>query len=167
MNPQDSSEATLLACAHSIIEGIPRLSRLMRQDLRIHSAGMFTEPQFRVMARLYREGRQCLSGLAEYLGVSLPTMSKLVQGLESRGLVARTRDERDRRRIALELTEVGIKEYESLLRRTENHLVDWIREFSPERCRQVIESFAWLQEAFARVELPGSYEDDPQTTLLP
>ncbi len=166
-SPCDPPEPTLLACAHSIIEGVPRLSRLMRKDLRIHSAGMFTEPQFRVMAQLYREGQQCLSDLAEYLGVSLPTMSKLVQGLESRGLVARTRDERDRRRIVLGLTDVGVSEYESLLRCTEAHLVDWIRDFTPEQSRQVIESFAWLREAFCRVELPESYEDEAYTKLLP
>ncbi|MBN1487383.1 MAG: MarR family transcriptional regulator [Anaerolineae bacterium] len=151
-------EPTLLECAHSIIEAVPRLSRLMRQDLRIHSAGLFTEPQFRVMARLYREGHQCLSGLAEYMGVSLPTMSKLIQGLEAREIVGRERDSRDRRRILLGLTAEGMVQYETLLRRTEAHMVDWIHDLDPVQRTNVIDVFNLLDELFGRVELPDCYE---------
>ncbi|MBN1260804.1 MAG: MarR family transcriptional regulator [Anaerolineae bacterium] len=157
-----SEQSTLLACAHALIEVTPQLVRLMRRDLRIHSAGMFTEPQFRVMAYLFREGSQCLSTLAEYQGVSLPTMSKLIQGLESRGLVSRDRDPTDRRRVILALTIAGRAAYESLLRRTENHIVDWIRSLSYQEQVRVIETFTQLDELFMKVNLDTFYErDDP------
>ncbi len=151
-------EPTLLDCAHSIIESVPQLARLMRQDLRLHSAGTFTEPQFRVMAHLFREGKKCLSGLADHLGVSLPTISKLTQGLEARGLVSRERDPEDRRRVLLTLTEEGCTAYAALLRRTENHMVDWIHTFDLDERKQVIGAFNLLIEAFEHVELPDSYD---------
>ncbi len=151
---QALQEPTLLDCAHSIIEIVPRLSRLMRKDLRLHSEGLFTEPQFRVMARLYREGPQCLSGLADLQGVSLPTMSKLVQGLEARGLVGRERDETDRRRIVLALTPVGRSAYEDLLRCTEQHIVEWIGALRGAERAEVIQVLGLLDGLFSQVTLP-------------
>ncbi|MDX9954778.1 MAG: MarR family winged helix-turn-helix transcriptional regulator [Anaerolineae bacterium] len=149
---------TLLDCAHSIIAVVPRLSRLMRKDLRLHSEGLFTEPQFRVMARLYREGPQCLSALADLQGVSLPTMSKLVQGLEARALVERERDEVDHRRIVLALTPVGRSAYEDLLHCTEQHIVDWISTMTPEDRSQVIHALEQLDRLFSQVTLTSACE---------
>lgn len=152
------NSATPLDAAHAMIEGVPRLARLMRQDLRKHSAGLFTEPQFRVMAYLFREGKTCLSGLADYQGVSLPTMSKLIQGLEARELVARERDTEDRRRVLLRLTPEGCTAYEGLLRRTENHIVDWIDPLNAEERADVVKVFNQLVELFAEVDLDDYYE---------
>ncbi len=155
------SETTLLDCAHSIIASVPRLARLMRQDLRLHSAGLFTEPQFRVMAHLYREGSKCFSRLADHMGVSRPSMSKLVYGLETRGLVRRERDPSDRRRVLLALSSKGIEAYEALLGRTERHIVNWIQELDSEQCAEIVRSFHLLVEAFEQVELPESYDHEP------
>ncbi len=151
------NSATPLEAAHAIIGGVPRLARLMRQDLRKHSAGLFTEPQFRVMAYLFREGKTCLSGLAEYQGVSLPTMSKLIQGLEARDLVTRERDSEDRRRVLLRLTPAGCTAYEQLLRRTENHIVEWIEALNGEERADVIRIFERLVALFAGVNLDDYY----------
>ncbi len=153
----ETDAPSLLECAHTVIEIIPRLSRTMRRDLRIHSAGLFTEPQFRVMASLYREGERCLSGLANSLGVSLPTMSRLVQGLESRGLVCRHRSEEDRRRVVLSLTPEGISAYEALLRRTERHLVDWLTPLTPEERAEVVRVFHRLDRLISEVDLEAYY----------
>lgn len=151
-------QPTLLDCAHSIIAVVPRLSRIMRRDLRLHSEGLFTEPQFRVMARLFREGPQCLSALADLQGVSLPTMSKLVQGLEMRGLVVRDRDEVDHRRIILALTDAGRTAYEDLLHCTESHIVDWISALGAEERTHVIRVLEQLDELFSAVVLTGTCE---------
>lgn len=156
-------EPQLLECAHAIIEVVPRLSRIMRKDLRIHSAGLFTEPQFRVMAHLFREGERCLSDLATHLGVSLPTMSKLVQGLEARGLVARTEDSVDRRRIVLALTGQGRQEYAAMLHRTEEHLVDWIHDLPVAQRAEVIRVLNTLDELLSGMELPAEASGEPTT----
>lgn len=153
-----ADEGSLLDCAHSIIDVVPRLTRLMSQDLRLHSSGLFTSSQFRVMVRLYREGPQCLSSLAEFMGVSLPTMSKLIPGLESRGLICRQRDLTDRRRVLLALTDEGVKAYTSLLECTEAHIVEWIGELATAECQAIIDALSVLDRAFAQVDLPEAYE---------
>jgi DNA-binding MarR family transcriptional regulator len=153
---------TPLDCAHAIIRIVPRLSRVLRKDLRRHSAGVFTEPQFRVMARLYREGGQSLSDLAQSQGVSLPTMSKLTQGMEARGLVFRERDDTDKRKIILQLTEEGRRIYESLLEHTEQHIVEWIQGLDAATCRQIIESLQSLNAAFEKIE---NTLNQPEVTL--
>lgn len=150
-------EPVSLTCAHHIIDSLPRLTRLLSKDLRLHSSGLFTSSQFRVMVRLFREGSQCLSVLADFMGVSLPTMSKLIQGLESRGLVLRERDSDDRRRVLLGLTDSGVRAYASLLERTESHIVDWIGDLSPQQCEQVIDALVLLDGAFGSVVLPTVY----------
>lgn len=144
--------ATPLDCAHAIIRIVPRLSRVLRKDLRLHSAGVFTEPQFRVMARLYREGGQSLSALAQSQGVSLPTMSKLTQGMEARGLIFRERDDSDKRKIVLQLTDEGRRIYESLLEHTERHVVDWITGLDAETYATIIAGLQALNEAFEKIE---------------
>ncbi len=147
-----NATATPLDCAHAIIRIVPRLSRVLRKDLRRHSAGVFTEPQFRVMARLYREGGQSLSALAQSQGVSLPTMSKLTQGMEARGLVFREKDDTDKRKIVLQLTEEGRRIYESLLEHTEQHVVEWIQGLDAETYHTIVESLQVLNAAFEKIE---------------
>ena len=153
-------ETRLLDTAHALIEGVPRMARLMRQDLRRHSAGLFTEPQFRVMALLYRDGPHCFSRLAEHQGVSLPTISKLVQGLEERKLVTRERDSVDRRRVLLQLTPDGEEAYETLLSRTEDHIVGWIEELNAEECDEVTRAFNRITALFEQICLVEFYTDD-------
>lgn len=50
-----------------------------------------------------------MSELAEKAGVSLPAMTEIISKLEKRKLVKRHRDEKDRRRIYMELTEASLK----------------------------------------------------------
>ena len=50
-----------------------------------------------------------LSAVADYVGLTLPSMSTLVDGLVRRGLVARLAAPHDRRRMRLRLTAAGNK----------------------------------------------------------
>jgi DNA-binding MarR family transcriptional regulator len=63
-------------------------------------------PQYRVLA-LLAEGTAGSSTLANRLSVSPPSVTAVVDGLVSRGLVVRTPHAADRRRLDLELTNVG------------------------------------------------------------
>lgn len=64
-------------------------------------------PQYRILM-LLDEGPTVASGLADYLAVSRPSVTSVVDGLVSRGLVQRRHeDDSDRRRIGLSLTAAG------------------------------------------------------------
>jgi DNA-binding MarR family transcriptional regulator len=67
-----------------------------------------TMPQYRVMGIL-AEGSAAASGLADRLAVRPPSITAVIDGLVSRGLVDRKHEDTDRRRIALRLTEEGAR----------------------------------------------------------
>lgn len=80
-----------------------RLSRLVESAL--PETGL-TLPQYRLLGFLAR-GPAAAARLAERLTVSRPTLTGVVDGLVAQGLVARSRDESDRRRVHHTLTPEG------------------------------------------------------------
>jgi DNA-binding MarR family transcriptional regulator len=81
----------------SLVE--PRLLALWRE------AGM-TLSQRRVLGRL-RGGPRSAGEVAAGLGISSPSLTRMLTKLEQRGLIARALDTGDRRRILIALTSLG------------------------------------------------------------
>jgi long-chain acyl-CoA synthetase len=67
-----------------------------------------TLPQYRVMGIL-AEGSSAASGLADRLAVRRPSITALVDGLVAKDLVDRRQEDSDRRKVALRLTEQGVR----------------------------------------------------------
>jgi long-chain acyl-CoA synthetase len=65
-----------------------------------------TLPQYRVLGIL-AEGSAAASGLADRLAVRRPSITALIDGLVTRGLVHRRQEDSDRRRVELRLTPEG------------------------------------------------------------
>ena len=65
-----------------------------------------TLAQRRALGRL-RDGRRSAGELAAWLGISAPSLTRTLTKLEKQGLITRTLDEADRRRIQVELTNAG------------------------------------------------------------
>ena len=93
------------ACAHEVLDVVPLVMRAIRAELRRHRTADLSLAQFRTLAYLNSHAEVSLSEVAEHIGLSLPTMSKLVDGLLGRGLLTREEDPADRRRVILCLTE--------------------------------------------------------------
>lgn len=66
-----------------------------------------TGSQFFVLKKIGGKGKMTVSEVAEETGVSLSAITVLVDRLFKAGLVNRTRDDRDRRLVWLELTDEG------------------------------------------------------------
>lgn len=82
------------------------LTRLTRQlEIAVAAVGL-SLPQYRILGIL-GEGSSGASALAEKLTVTRPTVTAAVDGLVARGLVARSPDGHDRRRIHHALTTSG------------------------------------------------------------
>ncbi len=94
-------------CAHELMEVVPLAMRAIRATVRSHREHDLSVPQQRTLSYLRNHEGASLSHLAEHIGLGLPSMSKLVDGLVTRGLVARHEDRADRRRLALSLTPEG------------------------------------------------------------
>ena len=98
---------TLDTCARELLEVMPLVMQDLRLIMRGQSAPELRVPELRTLAYLSHNPGSNLTDLAEYIGVSLPSMSKLVDALSSRGHLERATDTDDRRRVRLRLTEDG------------------------------------------------------------
>ena len=66
-----------------------------------------TYPQYLVLMILWEKDRQTLGELGHTLGLESSTLTPLVKRMEAGGLVTRTRDKDDERRVFVALTEAG------------------------------------------------------------
>src|ERR1700722_4186687 len=91
--------------AAAIFTHVPRVMQAMRHEMRSAVEGV-TIPQFRILARL-ESGATNHCDLANWIGVSLPAISRMVNILEDRKLFIRDRQRKDRRYVHLTLSENG------------------------------------------------------------
>ena len=94
-------------CAQEILEVVPQVMRAIRAELRRHRTADLSVPQFRTLAFIDRNANASLSDVTEHIGLTLPSISKIVDGLVTRKLVTRQTDPTDRRRMTLALTRSG------------------------------------------------------------
>jgi len=94
-------------------EVVPRAMRMIRQEMRGQAGKSLSVPQFRILVRLYREPMMNRD-LAEYQGVTVATMSRMVDLLVRHGLVLRHGVPSDRRKVFLSLTVNGRRFFERI-----------------------------------------------------
>jgi len=95
------------ACAQEILEVVPAVMRTIRAEMRRHRTADLSVPQFRALAFISSKVDASLSDVAEHIGLTLPSMSKIIEGLVARKLVTRQTHATDRRRMMLALTARG------------------------------------------------------------
>jgi DNA-binding MarR family transcriptional regulator len=96
-----------------LLDAIPPVLRAIREAMRDLRDSRLTVPQFRVLG--FVSLQSCTNKqLADWQGVSLPAMSRMVDCLVKRDLLMRTADTVDRRQVKLELTKRGREEFERL-----------------------------------------------------
>ncbi len=81
--------------------------RRIREEMRARRGADLTIPQFRTLLFLQRHPGSALRDVAEHLGLTPPTVSKMAAGLVSRGLIERPDSTEDRRKVELRLTARG------------------------------------------------------------
>jgi long-chain acyl-CoA synthetase len=99
MSPSNESPTTVRGAGLAIA----RLARQLEHGLESVDLSL---AQYRILG-LLAQGSSASSSLADHLTVSPPSITAVVDGLVARGLVARSADSDDRRRIHLELTQEG------------------------------------------------------------
>ena len=100
-----------------------RVAAWLSKRVEVALAGLdLTLPQYRVLGIL-AEGSAAASGLADRLAVRRPSITALIDGLVARGLVDRRQEDADRRRVALRLTDDGIRTLGEADRAVDDYLV--------------------------------------------
>lgn len=104
----DASKAGLPdeVCARQVLDTVPMVMRVIRNHMRRHRCGL-TVPQFRTLCYVSTSGGSSLSAVADFVGLSLPAMSRLVDGLVEKRLMERRPSDDDRRHVRLWVTRDG------------------------------------------------------------
>jgi DNA-binding MarR family transcriptional regulator len=138
--------------AQQVLDVIPLVMRTVRTKLREHRTADINVPQFRAMAYIDRNNGASLSDLATHIGLTLPAMSKLVDGLVNRKLVSRDVHSRDRRKVCLSLTPQGRDELNAAHEHTRKFLAEKMSSLAGEELRTISRAMQILKVAFAHEE---------------
>jgi DNA-binding MarR family transcriptional regulator len=120
---------------------VMRLSRRLRQ----HAPEDITPSQLSALSVIVRDGRLTLRQLADAERVQPPTITRIVDLLEQKGLAVRVPSEEDRRVAYVEPTATGRAIVETIRRRRDAYLARRLRTFTAEE-RELLERAAVLLE---------------------
>ena len=135
-------------CAHAILEVTPAIMRTIRTEMRNHRTSDLSIPQFRTLAFIDNNVGPSLSDVAGHIGLTLPSMSKIVDGLVVRKLITREVASSDRRRITLALTSRGQTLLKVARDATKDCLADRLQSLSPADRVLVINALDTLRPIF-------------------
>jgi DNA-binding MarR family transcriptional regulator len=134
---------------HEFLEVVPLLMRYVRAEFRSHRTPDLSVPQFRALVFVNRNPDTALSPLAEHLGLTLPSTSKMVDQLVLRDYLDRQSSRNDRRKIALQITPQGKSIIESSFQATQNKLQDLFEKLSMQEQESILASLKILRTLFA------------------
>ncbi len=141
-----SATAEQVAC--EVLEVVPLIMRAIREQMRGHRAAEVSVPQFRALGFLERHEGASLTDVADHIGLTLPSMSKLMDGLVERKLAKREFDTLDRRRVTLGLTPRGRAVLQAARDSTHAYLAEVLVHLSPSERSTVVEAMQVLRPLF-------------------
>ncbi len=137
-----------MACAGEVLDTVPLIMQYIRVEMRRGRGPGVSVPQFRVLAFLGRTGGASLSAVADRVGLSLPAMSRLVDGLVDRGLVHREESPEDRRRVLLRLTTRGRDLFRTARKGAQSRLAEALEALPPAHRTEVAMAMQILRPLF-------------------
>lgn len=127
--PNNNSPSTLEDALDVAAQIQPALNKLVVIFQRTTEGGSLTTSQVSIMNQLKARGAARVSQVAAAELIRMPTASNALYQLEQRGFIERTRDEKDRRGVMVQLTKKGLTELEQV---------------SQERAQALAEILRWL-----------------------
>ena len=134
--------------ARELFGVVPLVMRTVRAEMRRHRTLDLSVPQFRSLGFVHRHTGTSLSDVAEHIGLALPSMSRLIDGLVERKLMMRHNHLGDRRRITLELTPCGQALWQSAHDFTQASLADRVSALSRREHATVVRALRMLHRLF-------------------
>ncbi len=134
--------------ARELLEVVPVIVKDIRSEMRSRRSPDLTVPQFRTLAFVDRNKGTSLSAVANHMGLTLPSTSKLVDGLLARGMLTREDNPADRRRVKLGVTNHGLTILETSRRGTLTYLTDKIASLSAEDREVIVKAMKAMRSVF-------------------
>jgi DNA-binding MarR family transcriptional regulator len=131
----------------SVVEDVIAFCRMFSSFEREEICCGTVSPAQCVLLQTLMDGEWDVSGLAAQARVTKGAMTRLVDGLEGRGWVARERAEDDGRRVLVSLTGAGKKEAKRLYRLTEKSIATLLERIPPAERAQTVRSIHLLRKA--------------------
>jgi DNA-binding MarR family transcriptional regulator len=149
---QRLSEATNSAspsvCARAMLDGLPQVMWHIRRHMRNHRQHGLSIPAFRTLVLLDRFPSASLSLIADNLGASLPTASRIVTGLVRKGMVRRAVSSQDRRQVALVLSAKGREGLNFARKQSQDEIAGRLAGLTPGQRGTIVESMRHLIDVF-------------------
>jgi len=121
-----------------------------------------TLPQYRTLVVLSESGPRRLADLADALGVSPSTATRMCDRLVRKGLITRTRDDLDRREVNLVVTADGRSTVMNVINRRRSDVCALLRSIPRATRRELVDSLRLLSAATADTPelhwMPGWHE---------
>lgn len=155
----ESNSASSADCARQVLDVVPAVMRPLRQQMRSHRAAGLSIPQFRALCFVERYDGASLSAVAEHLDLSLPTASRMINGLVERGYMQRRSSEDDRRHMSLSLRPRGQAVMKAARQATQQFLADKFRDLSAAQREALCVAMHALHEVFER-DMPHPTADE-------
>ncbi len=121
-----------------------------------------TVPQCWVL-QILLDGPQTISNLAEHVGGTVSAMTRLIDGLERKGKVSRTKSSNDKRRVVVELTADGRDKALALRGESERLIQTLLYYIPPEQHQQVKESIKLIRTAMESINTNVDFNDCCET----
>jgi DNA-binding MarR family transcriptional regulator len=147
----DRTSEIIQECAKTLLE----VSPLMKRSISSHyyrelDKSVLTPGQYQVLFLINR-GNNTISNLAACIKVSVPTVSRQVDFLESHGLITRKRDSEDRRVVYLEMTEAGSKLVDETTLEVQRWMSNQLKDLDQLELIKITEALNTLREIFKPV----------------
>jgi DNA-binding MarR family transcriptional regulator len=131
-----------------MLDGLPPVMWFIRRQVRRHRSHRLSVPQYRTLCLLDRMPNASLSEVADHLGATLPTASRMVSNLVTKGLAERKPCLDDRRQMSLQLTAKGRRAYEGAQQETQQSLATEVANLTDAQRATIAEAMALLGDLF-------------------
>jgi DNA-binding MarR family transcriptional regulator len=136
--------------AQALVDVALPVNWFVRRHMRGFRQGL-SVPQFRALVFVDTQPDASLSAMAEFVGSSIPTASRLISGLVRRNLVRRQGCTHDRRQVELALTCRGQSVLRTAWTGIQQRVAEELRDLSPAQCQLVISAMDVLRGVFGDV----------------
>lgn len=163
----DQVDLQIIMRLRQIIREMSRHSKILQEKYKI------TVPQLICLQEIYEHGPISLGALTKIVFLNNSTVTGIVDRLENRGLVQRTRISKDRRQVHAEITENGIAFIQKAPPPLQEHFFKRLEKLEEEKITMILWSLELLVDMLGPVkepmEIPGypTHLDQPADEITP
>jgi len=148
------------------VDAIRRFNRFYTRRIGVLNQGLLDSPFSLAEVRLLYELANCEASTATELGRALEIdagyLSRMLRGLERRGLIARLSSPTDRRQRSLRLTPKGRRAFASLDAEADRQVETWLRDLSAPSQAKLVEALETVQRQLD----PASEQSSPKPGII-